>query len=412
MSGQTEVVRECLEDWRYWAHAGQSPPDGAWRSWLFMGGRGAGKTRAGAEWVRRRVLYGGCGRIALVAPTLLDAREVMIEGVSGLAQLGRISQRPTYQSSRRRLEWPNGAVAQVFSAEDPDSLRGPQFDTAWCDEIGAWSHADHVWDMLMFGLRLGDCPQAAATTTPRSTALIRRLLEAADTVVTHADTHSNAANLSAGFVDAMQTRYGGLAIGRQELDGELIQDPEGALWRRSEIEALRCEPAFDAYDRIVVAIDPPASKGAKADACGIIVGARTLSGECHILADGSVQGERPIDWASRAVVLAQKYCAAEIIAEANQGGEMVREVLEMAGAVTPIRLVNARFGKAVRAAPVAALYEQQRVRHAGRFPALEDEMCTFGTDEATGSPDRVDALVWAVSSLMLHQPASPRIRRL
>ena len=412
MSGDKGTVRDCLEDWRYWAHAGQSPPDGDWRTWLFMGGRGAGKTRAGAEWVRRRVLYDGCGRVALVAPTLLDAREVMIEGVSGLAHLGRVSQRPVYQSSRRRLEWPNGAVAQVFSAEDPDSLRGPQFDTAWCDEIGAWSRADQAWDMLMFGLRLGDRPQAAATTTPRSTALIKRLLDQADTVSTHADTNSNTANLSAGFVDAMQARYGGLTIGRQELDGELVRDPERALWRREGIESLRCEPVFYAYVRIILAIDPPAGKGAKADACGIIVAARTSLGDCHILADGSVQGERPIDWASRAAALARKYSAAEIIAEANQGGEMVREVLELAGATTPIRLVNARFGKAVRAAPVAALYEQNRVCHAGRFPALEDEMCAFGTDEATGSPDRVDALVWAVSSLMLHQIADPRIRRL
>ena len=394
------------------ARPAQRPPDGDWRCWLFMGGRGAGKTRAGAEWLQTQLLEGGYGRAALVGPSLLDVREVMIEGVSGLRAIGDPNNAPIYRTTRRRLEWPNGAIAQVFSAEDPDSLRGPQFDVAWCDELGAWANGEAVWDNLMFALRRGDHPRVAATTTPRLTPLIKRLVSADQTVITKSRTHENAAFLSSAFLQAVEARYGGTTLGRQELDGELIEDPPGALWSRTQIELMRLEQAPDNLVQVIVAIDPPATKGAAADACGIISAARCVDGSGVILADASCQGLMPLDWAGRAASLARKCGAAEIVTEANQGGEMIREVLQLAGWVGAVRLVHARFSKAVRAGPIAALYAQGRVRHVGAFPVLEDEMCTFGTDAASGSPDRVDALVWALTVLLLEKGnEGPRVRR-
>ncbi|MFC7290899.1 DNA-packaging protein [Hirschia litorea] len=380
-----------------------------------MGGRGAGKTRAGAEWVRRQIYEHGKKRIALVGPTLSDVREVMIEGPSGLRNIGAPDERPQYSPSRRRLEWPNGAEGFVFSAEDPDSLRGPQFDAAWGDEIGAWHRASTSWDMLMFGLRLGDNPRICATTTPRPTPLIRKLVSSENVVVTRASTLENAHNLAPSFLEAVQASYGGTRLGRQEIDGELIDDPQGALWVRSQIDTYRTVKKMDEIQRIVVAIDPPASNGAKADMCGIVAVGQLAERKGVVLADASVQGLRPLDWAARAVSLAQELAgecgSVEIIAEANQGGEMVRDVLEMAGCTSPVRLVHARLNKRARAGPVAALYAQGKMAHAGSFPALEDQMCVFGSDAANGSPDRVDALVWAVTVLLLEKvKLPPRIR--
>lgn len=377
-----------------------------------MGGRGAGKTRAGAEWVRSQIYEHGKRRVALVGPTLSDVREVMIEGPSGLRNIGPCEERPIYSPTRRRIEWPNGAEGFVFSAEDPDSLRGPQFDAAWGDEIGAWNRAVECWDMLMFGLRLGDTPQICATTTPRPTELIRKLVKAENTVITRASTYANQRNLASGFIEAVKASYGGTRLGRQEIDGELIDDPKGALWLRSQIETNRTTNTAHDFQRIVVAIDPPTSKGVNADTCGIIAAGLTVDGKGIVLADASVQGLRPLDWAGRASSLANEYGGAEIIAEANQGGEMVRDVLEMAGCTVPIRLVHARLNKAARAAPVAALYAQNKIAHAGSFPALEDQMCLFGSDVSSGSPDRVDALVWAMTVLMLEKNMlPPRVRQ-
>ena len=391
-----------LRDFLLWSHAGQTPPDNDdWRIWLFMGGRGACKTRAGAEWVRQRVMEEGARRIALVAPTLNDAREVMIEGPSGLAHIGPEDERPLFFSSRRRLEWPNGAVGYVFSAEDPDSLRGPQFDTAWCDEIGAWAKDEATWDMLMFGLRLGDNPRVAATTTPRPSKLVKRLYQDPKVALTRGSTSDNLDFLGEGFVEAVKDAYGGTRMGRQELDGEMIEDREGALWARKTIEAGRCAIDPEALVRVVVGVDPPASKGKDADACGIVAAGLLSDGRAVVLSDDSAQGLAPLDWATRVAVLARKWGAAEIVAEANQGGEMVREVLTLAGANTPIRLVHARFSKAMRAGPVAALYAQGKVCHAGAFPELEDEMCAFGAKGFSASPDRLDAMVWAITALLL-----------
>ena len=392
----------------------QVPPQGPWRTWLFMGGRGAGKTRAGAEWVRMAV-RAGCRRVALVGPALSDVREVMIEGPSGLRHLEGAGGTPVYEVSRRRLVWPNGAEGFAFSAEDPDSLRGPQFDAAWCDELGAWAKGEAVWDNLQMGLRLGPGPRCVATTTPRPVDLVRRLVVAPDSVMTRSATRENAVNLSPGFVTAMEAAYGHSSLARQELMGELIADPEGALFVRSKIDQSRVFAAPAMAD-IVVAVDPPATSGPRADACGIVAAgiaeADGFGRRCFVLGDASAPGLRPHDWASRAVALAEAVGASMIIAEANQGGEMVRQTLMSAGCRLPVRLVHARLGKRARALPVALLYEQGKVAHVGLLATLEDQMCRFGAEGFTGSPDRVDALVWAVWALMLERGEGPRIRPL
>jgi len=376
-----------------------------------MGGRGAGKTRAGAEWLRYSVLHGGCRRAALIGPTLSDVREVMIEGPSGLRSIAQTSEEPPiYEVSRKRLVWENGAEAYVFSAEDADSLRGPQFDVAWCDEVAAWAKGQAVWDMLQMGLRLGDAPRAMVTTTPRPVALVKALVADPLTAVTRAKTADNAANLAPGFLSIVERAYGGTRLGRQELDGELIEDLEDALWTRTMIEGGRIG-APPALDNVIVAIDPPATSGPKADACGIVaVGTCEAGRKGFVLADASAQGLSPLEWAERATALAGRLGAGGLVAEANQGGEMVRHALETAGCRLPVRLVHAKAGKTARAMPVAALYEAGRVAHAGVFRALEDEMCSFGAQGFAGSPDRVDALVWGLWALMLDRKDAPRVR--
>ena len=382
------------------ARAAQKPPLGNdWRNWLLMGGRGAGKTRAGAEWTRFAVLHAGYERVALIGPTLGDVREVMIEGPSGLRMIEpEHGDRPVYNVSRRRLEWPNGALGLVFSAEDADSLRGPQFDAAWCDEIAAWTDGEAVWDTLQMGLRLGALPRCAVTTTPRPVALVKRLV-AGEAVVTRATTAGNAEHLADGFIAQMTRTYGGTLLGRQELDGELIEDPEGALWTRTMIEAARVSRAPEQFEDIIVAVDPPATSGPHADACGIVAaGTAQATGfgrRCFVLREASAQGLRPLDWGARTAAMAREVGASCVVAEANQGGEMVAAVLESAGCDVPVRLVRAVLGKRARAQPVAALYARGEVSHVGVLRGLEDEMCRFGAAGFRGSPDRVDALVWA-----------------
>ncbi|WP_225907939.1 DNA-packaging protein [Hyphomonas sediminis] len=386
----------------------QVPPPDLQRTWLLSGGRGAGKTRAGAEWVRWAVLQGGYRRVALVGPTFSDVREVMIEGPSGIMTLAREEDdRPVWQPSRHRLEWKNGAVAYAFSAEDPDSLRGPQFDLAWCDEAGAWTKGGAVWDNLQLALRLGPKPLAMVTTTPRATALIRRLKADPGTVETRTATADNAGNLSPGFVGWMQAAYGGTALGRQELEGHYIDDPEGAMFVRTQIDRMRVEAAPVQLDDCIVAVDPCISAKPGADACGIIL-AGVKAGHGYVMGDASAPGLAPHVWAERAAALAEAAGASCILAEANQGGDMVAEMLRMTGTGVPVRLVTARLGKRGRAGPVAALYARGRVSHAGHFDTLEDQMCRFGTAEQGGSPDRVDALVWALWALM-SEPQGPRV---
>lgn len=393
------------------ARPAQKPPDGNdWTTWLFLGGRGAGKTRAGAEWIRFQVRECGMRQIALVGPTLHDAREVMVEGPSGLRAIERDrSQRPVYQVSRRRLIWPNGAVAQIFSAEEPDRLRGPQFQLAWCDEVAAWPRAETVWDTLQMGLRLGPLPRCVATTTPRPIALIKRLMSG-EAAVTQSTTHDNARFLASSFIAKVEGLYGGSVLGRQELLGEVIDDPRGALWSRSVLEDCHRVSA-PPLEEVIVAIDPPATIGANADACGIIAAGRDALGQGYVLADATAQGLAPLEWASRAIALAEAIGASQIVAEANQGGEMVRTVLQQAGCRLPIALRTARLSKHMRAVPIAAMYNSGRVFHVGVHRDLEDEMCRFGRDGFAGSPDRVDALVWALDAVFgCKQASSPRIR--
>ncbi|GLK69891.1 DNA-packaging protein [Ancylobacter dichloromethanicus] len=411
--------------WPLIGRAGQLPPalaqgGGDWLTWLMLGGRGAGKTRAGAEWVRALV-HGRAGpragRLALVAESHADVREVMVEGVSGLLAIHPRHERPLWEPTRRRLQWPNGAVAQGFSADDPESLRGPQFDAAWCDELAKWRYAQAAFDMLQFGLRLGARPRQMVTTTPRPTALIRALLKDPRSAVTRMATGENAAHLAPSFLQTVVGRYAGTRLGRQEIDGELIEDRADALWNRAGLEAGREAAAPELTGRmarIVVAVDPPASSTRRADACGLIAAGIDADGIVHVLADESAQGLSPNGWGARAIGLFQKLEADRVVVEVNQGGEMVKTILAGIDPTVPVSEVRATRGKWLRAEPVAALYEQGRVRHAGPFPALEDELCDFGPDGLSNgrSPDRLDALVWAVTALALGPRAvAPRVRR-
>ncbi|MAI90401.1 terminase family protein [Ponticaulis sp.] len=397
-------VITLLTFWDFWARRDQRAPQKHWRCWLFMGGRGAGKTRAGAEWLRGEVLAGRARRVALVGPTMNDVREVMISGDSGLLAIGHELEKPVYEPSRHRLSWPNGAVGYAFSAEEPDRLRGPQFDAAWVDEIAAWDKGEHVFDMLQFGLRLGEHPRLVATTTPKPVKLVKRLLADETCVKTRGASRRNAANLAPGFLDQMHAQYGSSQLARQELEGELVEDVEGALFRLSVIDARRVQQAPD-LDDILIAVDPPAMAHETSDACGIIAVGRAGE-DAFILADASIQGVRPDIWAEKVSLLADAFDADFILAEANQGGEMVRSVLARAGTGRAIRLVHARLGKRLRAGPVAALYEAGRVHHVGHLRELEDELISFGSSRA--SPNRLDTLVWGVSQLLLNR-AMPRI---
>jgi phage terminase large subunit-like protein len=403
--------RKHLSQWCMQAHTAQTPPKGDWRVWLLMGGRGSGKTRAGAEWVHAMALARPQIRIALVAETLGDAREVMIDGVSGICRIaGRA--RPEFEASRRRLVWPNGSIGQIFSSEDPESLRGPQFHLAWCDELGKWKHAAETWDMLQFGLRLGDDPRVLVTTTPRSVPLLRALAGDPKTAVRRISTQDNAVNLSSGFIAAMAERYGGTRLGRQELDGELIADREDGLWNRARLETIRLRNPGP-LSRIVVAVDPPATASA-ASVCGIVVAGLDGAGRAVVLADCSVTGASPAGWASAVVRAFRRFDADRVVAEVNQGGDMVAAVLKGIDTDLPVTMVRATRGKFLRAEPVAALYEQGRVAHAGAFTELEDQMCDFGPDGLSSgrSPDRLDALVWALTALVLDRLGEPRVRRI
>lgn len=407
---------ELATHWHLWARDQQLPPPGDWRTWLIMAGRGFGKTRAGAEWVRGLAETMPDARIALVGATLSEVRAVMVEGESGLLAISPVRRRPHFEPSLRRLTWPNGAQALLYSAGEPESLRGPQHSHAWCDEIAKWDtvgdKAVQAWDNLLFGLRLDERPQITATTTPRAMPLVQRLLaeSASDRVVTRGCTEDNADNLPARFVRDIRRRYGGSLLGRQELDGELIADIDGTLWPRALLEACR-ESRPPELARVVVGVDPPASAGG--DACGIVVVGLAPDGTGHVLADASVRKASPERWARTVATAAAAWQADRVIAEANQGGAMVGSVLRAAQLSLPLKLVHASRGKVARAEPIAALYEAGRVRHAGTFPELEDEMCGLcagGAYHGPGrSPDRADALVWALSELLLERASVPRV---
>lgn len=394
------------------------PKSDDWTVWLLLGGRGAGKTRAGAEWVRNFVDESASpARIALVSETYADGREVMIEGDSGLAHIGPAARRPHYEASRRRLVWPSGSIGYVFSSEDPDGLRGHQFDAAWSDELCKWKHAEETWSNLQLALRLGARPRQVVTTTPRPTALLKRLLKAKGAIPHHATTYQNAANLSSAFLEEIASVYEGTSLGRQELLGELVEDVAGALWTHEMISACRiCVPQgfHGSLARIVVAVDPPATTGENADECGIIVAGLADCGDearAFVLDDRSVGGMSPRGWAARAVAAYHAFAADRIVVETNQGGDMVREIVKGVDPSVPVRAVHATRAKRLRAEPVAALYEQGRVRHVAAFPALEDQMTSY-TGDGAKSPDRLDALVWALTDLVLRRRAGPQIRKI
>lgn len=380
---------------------------------MFLGGRGAGKTRAGAEWLRTKALS-GAPRMALVGPTLADVREVMIDGPAGLIAVAHgDDDRPSFEPSRRRLVWPNGAVALAFSAEEPDRIRGSEVSFAWCDEFCAWRNPDEALAMLQLALRAGERPQLVVTTTPRPIAALKSVMTAGDTVVTRAPTRSNAANLSGAFLEAVERAYGSTALGRQELDGEIVEDRSGALWTRAGLAAV-IDLAPPAFDRVVVGVDPPASVGPQADACGIIVAGACGYGHnrnAWVLADRTVHGATPDQWAGVVAQAAEAFGANAIVAEVNQGGAMVSDVLRLAAPDFHVRSVCARQAKRARAEPIAAAYAQGRVKHAGRFRELEDQMCAFdGLRSGGRSPDRVDALVWALWDLLMIHAGEPRMR--
>ena len=398
-------ARALLYDWSVWARPAQLPPPGDWRIWLLLAGRGFGKTRTGAELIRARVAASTARRLALVAPTAGDARNVMVEGESGILAISPPWDRPHYEPSKRRLTWPNGAIATLYSADEPERLRGPQHDATWCDELGSWRHPE-AWDMLMFGLRLGTDPRVVVTTTPRPTKLIRALIADPKAVVTHGTTYENRANLAPAFLDQIIRKYEGTRLGRQELDAELLDDVAGALWTRGIIEAVRSSTA-PSLVRVVVAIDPAATSTADADETGIIVAGKDERGQGWVLADSSGRYQ-PTEWAKTAIAAYRAHHADRVVAEVNHGGEMVEATLRVIDPNVSFAALRASRGKVTRAEPVAALYEQGRVHHVGAFPQLEDQMCGFapaGRNEVDlrsgGSPDRVDALVRALTDLML-----------
>lgn len=394
-------------NWLVWARPSQLPPPGDWRYWLILAGRGFGKTRSGAEWVRAQV-EGGRGRLALVGPTSADVRDVMVEGESGLMAICPPWERPTYQASRRRLVWPNGALAFLYSAQEPERLRGPQHDAAWADELAAWAYAQETWDQLQLGLRLGPDPRCVITTTPKPLPLVRQLVSDPTCVVTRGSTYENAKNLSQAFVERIIRRYEGTRLGRQELHAELLVDAPGALWTYDTLIACRTTSVPD-LQRVVVAVDPSGSSGSdEGDQQGVVVAGLGVDGVGYVLADYSCRLS-PQGWGRRAIEAFDAYAADRIVAEKNYGGEMVRFTLQAVRKTAPVVLVNASRGKMVRAEPVSALYEQGRIRHLVKDPAdnplseLEEEMrqATTAGYVGDGSPNRLDALVWALTDLFL-----------
>ncbi|TYB89798.1 DNA-packaging protein [Oceaniovalibus sp. ACAM 378] len=411
----------------FWAMPHQLPPVGDWRTWVIMGGRGAGKTRAGAEWVRSEVEgarpldRGRSQRVALVGETFDQVREVMIFGDSGILACCPPDRRPAWESTRRRLVWPNGAVAQAFSAHEPEALRGPQFDAAWVDELAKWKRGEEAWDMLQFALRLGEHPRQCVTTTPKNVAVLKSVLANPSTVQTHASTSANRANLARSFLDEVIARYKNTRLGRQELDGLLLEDAEGALWSMQALEAARvAEPG--PLSRIVVAVDPPVSGTKTSDECGILVVGAVMEGDPRdwravVLEDASVAAASPHKWATAAVAAMERWGADRLVAEVNQGGDLVESVVRQVDPLVSYRGVHASRGKIARAEPVAALYEQGRVAHLPGLGVLEEQMCRMTTAGYAGgrSPDRVDALVWAIHDLILEPRAlraAPKVRSL
>lgn len=416
MSLPPDKRRVMLEDWATWAHPGQVPPEGEdWSIWLIRAGRGFGKTRAGSEWINRFARENGDARIALVGGTVDEVRAVMVEGASGIIRTAQIDEVVDWRPTMGELRFQSGATAFVYSGEQPERLRGPEHHVAWCDELAKWKYGDATWDNLMLGLRLGDRPRVVVTTTPKPNALMRRVMTLEGCVETRGRTADNRF-LPAAFVKQVEGMYAGSRLGRQELEGELIDEAEGALWTRDLIERQRVKAGdpLPPLTRVVVGVDPPASAGG--DACGIVAVGLGADGRAYVLKDASVSGLSPEGWAGAVADCAHAVGADRVVAEKNQGGDMVGSVLRAAERNLPLTLVHAARGKVARAEPVSALYESDRMRHAGAFPELEDELAglaTAGDYSGPGrSPDRADAMVWAATHLMLGKRAHAGVRML
>lgn len=409
------VVANLKYTWSFWARPNQIAPEGDWATWLILAGRGFGKTRSGAEWIREIALtHPGC-RIALVAETAADGRDVMVRGESGLLAIHPKEERPEYSPTNRAVTWPNGTVAYLYNATEPDQLRGPQHHFAWCDELAKWRYCQETWDQLQFGLRLGDHPRTLITTTPRPLPIIKKLIGDPRVRTTRGSTLQNSANMPESFIHEIMDKYSGTRLGRQEIDGEILDDIPGALWNREMIDNARVSEAPETMERVIVAVDPATSSEEGADEHGIVVVGlgRDRDGYArgYVLEDATTRGS-PEDWARTAVRMYRKHQADKIVAEKNQGGEMVSSILKTVDRSVPVKLVHASRGKAVRAEPISALYEQGRVHHVGRYDLLEDQMCLFSIDQVRGgnmgSPDRVDALVWGLTEVFDKITARPR----
>jgi phage terminase large subunit-like protein len=433
----TPVQRAIFELWTWQAHGGQNEPAAcatgeAWRVWVMMTGRGFGKNRAGSEWVAARAREIPGARIALIGASLDDVAQVMVEGESGLIETARTGERPTWYSTKRELHFPSGATAFAYSGEKPSRLRGPEHHFAWCDELAKWRYPEASWDMLRLGLRLGERPRTLVTTTPRPIAALKRILGEPRTAITYGRSSENV-HLPEDHLEAVTALYAGSRLGRQELDGELFEDILGALWTRDLLEESRVDMGTVTFPhagddrgdglgksncpltRVVIGVDPPAS--ADGDACGISVCGLGEDEVGYVLADLSAAGLSPEGWARRVAAAAEEWGADRVVAEANNGGAMVEAVLRGACVNLPVTLVHASQGKAARAEPVAALFESGRAKLAGAFPALEDELCGLtlgGRYQGPGrSPDRADAMVWALWALLIApRRGTPSVRRL
>lgn len=393
-----------LHSWEFWARQDQRIPDGDWTSWLILAGRGWGKTRVGSETIVEWAQTGKCKRIALIGETAADVRDVMIEGDSGILTVSPPWFKPLYEPSKRRVTFPNGVLCSAYNAVEPDQLRGPQFDGAWCDELAKWRYAQETWDNLQFGLRLGIKPRQIITTTPRPIKLVRMLLADPTVFATRGRTLDNRDNLAASFLRQVVAKYEGTRLGRQELNAEVLDDVPGALWNMDMLDKGRvADRELPTMQRIIVSIDPAVTTGEDADETGICVVGLGLDSHYYVLEDGSGM-YTPIEWARRACKLYKKWSADRIVAETNNGGLMVETTIRVVDPTVPFRSVTATRGKVVRAEPVSALYEKSLCHHVGVMAKLEDQMCSFTTDfdrkENGYSPDRVDALVWAYTELM------------